>query len=90
MTYCVLRQSEASPPASGLSNRSGALCVATTTLLHMDVGVGYHLSIQAVQVNGAIAEACLLTAGAGMLHRSCCFRVPEEGIGGIDKCKHLH
>lgn len=77
MTYFLSHQCEASPPASRLSGSFGAVCVATATLLHMNVRVWNHISIQAIQVNSAIAGACLLTAGTRMLHSSCCFRVPE-------------
>ncbi len=84
MTYFLLHQCEASPPASRLSSSSGAVCVYTATLLHMGVCVGNHISIRAVQVNSAIAGACLLTAGARMHHSRCCFRLPEESRGRID------
>lgn len=71
------QQCEASLPANMMSSSCGALCVGTTTLLHIHVCEGGTVSIWADQVYSAIAVACLLTAGARMLHSCCCFRVPE-------------
>lgn len=76
ITYILSQKCEAPPPASMLCSCFGAVCVVTATLLHMHVRVRNHVSIQAFQVNSVIAEAHLLTAGAGLLHSSCCFRVP--------------
>lgn len=74
------QQCEASLLAN-MSSDCGAVCVGTATLLHMHVCVGDLVSIQTEQVNSAIAEVCLLTAGAGTLHGCCCFRVPAESRG---------
>lgn len=81
--HLILHQCEASLPASRLFSSCSAVYLATATLLHMDVCVWNHISIQAMQVNSAIAGACLLTAGTQLLHSSCCFRVPEESRGRI-------
>lgn len=81
----LLCQCVASPPASNLSSSWGALCLATGTFIHMDVGVRTHTSICAEQVHSAVAEALLSAAGANVLHRSCWPRESEE-IRGRIKC----
>lgn len=72
-------QGEASLPASMFS--ISAACLATAALFHKHVTKRENPSIFAHQVNSAIAEACLFTAGACMLHSSLWCRVPEESNG---------
>lgn len=67
-------QREASPSAS---RRGGsALCQPTSTLLHVGVGEGDHVSVQALQLHRATGGARLLAAGARMLHGGGEERVP--------------
>lgn len=70
----ILNQREASPSAS---RRGGsALCQPTSALLHIGVGEGDDVSVQALQLHRARGEARLLAAGARMLHGGGEVRVP--------------
>lgn len=89
----LLNQREASPSAS---RRGGsALCQPTSALLHIGVGEGDDVPVQALQLHRASGGAHLLAAGARMLHGSGEVRVPGNrqrtglAITSAKLCRHF-